>query len=132
MYELDYRMKGTTRLALAAGSACMVLGILFEAYASRMLQSDLLYLFEVGVKSQFYHGLGLILLGLLCKVLPYNAAFRWSTLLILSGAILFSGGLYLMALTDTKVLGLITPVGGLLLTVGWLTFTIGTLKKPAA
>jgi uncharacterized membrane protein YgdD (TMEM256/DUF423 family) len=125
-------MKPITHWALGAGTACMVLGIVFQAYGAHILQQDLLRLFEAGVKSQVYHGLGLILLGILSMVLPYNKSFRWSTLLIIVGVVLFSGGLYLMALTETKILGLITPVGGVSLTAGWLIFTLGTLKKPEA
>lgn len=132
MYTLDYRMKRITHTALGAGTACMALGIVFEAYAAHALHNDLFYIFEVGVKSQVYHGLGLILLGILCAVLPYNKSFRWSTLLIITGVILFSGSLYLMALTDAKIPKLITPLGGLSLTAGWLIFTLGTLKKPRA
>lgn len=129
LHIVDNKMKRIIHLALGAGTACMILGILFEAYGAHMLQNDLLRLFEVGVKSQVYHGLGLILLGILCMVLPYNKSFQWSTLLIIAGVILFSGSLYMMALMDTKIPALITALGGLLLTAGWLIFTLATLKK---
>ncbi len=110
----------------------MTLGILFEVYGARILQADLLDIFEVGVKSQVYHGLGLILLGITSMVLPYNKSFHWGTLLIITGVILFSGSLYLMALTETRIPALLTPLGGLSLTAGWLIFTLGTLKRPKA
>lgn len=134
MQILDCKMKRIMYLALGAGTACMLLGILFEAYGSRMLQNDLHYFFEAGVKSQVYHGLGLILLGIAYMVLPYNKSFRWSTLLIIAGVIVFSGSLYMIALMDTRIPQLITPLGGILLTAGWLVFTLGTLKsrKPEA
>jgi uncharacterized membrane protein YgdD (TMEM256/DUF423 family) len=125
-------MKRIIHLELGAGTVYMVLGILFQAYGARMLQNDLLHFFEIGVKSQVYQGLGLILLGITSMVLPYNKSFRWSTLLIIAGVILFSGSLYLMALMDTKIPAPFTALGGLLLTAGWLIFTLGTLKKPAA
>jgi uncharacterized membrane protein YgdD (TMEM256/DUF423 family) len=130
MYTLDHKMKRITHLALGAGTAYMILSIIFQAYSVRIPQEDLLYIFEAGVQSQVYQGLGLILLGILSMVIPYNKLFRWGTLLIIAGVILFSGSLYLIALMDTKIPALITPLGGLLLTAGWLTFTVGTFKKP--
>ena len=35
------------------------------------------------------------------------------------GIVVFSGSLYLLAVTNVKWLGAITPIGGLLLLVGW-------------
>lgn len=43
--------------------------------------------------------------------------WRW----FVSGVAIFSGSLYLLALTNLRWLGAITPVGGLCLLVGWLT-----------
>jgi uncharacterized membrane protein YgdD (TMEM256/DUF423 family) len=130
MYTLDHKMKRITHWALAAGTTCMLVSIVLEAYGPRIPEKDLLDIFEAGVQSQVYHGLGLILLGVVCMVKPYDKLFRWSTLLISVGVVLFSGSLYLIALMDTKIPALITPLGGLSLTAGWLTFTLGTLKKP--
>ena len=132
MYTVDHKMKRITHLALGAGTTYMLLSIVFEAYGTRISQEDLLHIFEAGVQSQVYQGLGLILLGIVSMVIPYNKLFRWGTLLIIAGVILFSGSLYLIALMDTKIPALITPFGGLLLTTGWLTFTVGTFKRPPA
>jgi uncharacterized membrane protein YgdD (TMEM256/DUF423 family) len=130
MYTVDHKMQRITHLALGAGTVYMLLSIVFEAYGSRLPQEDLLHIFEAGVQSQVYQGLGLILLGIVCMVLPYNKFFRWGTLLIITGVSLFSGSLYLIALMDTRIPALITPLGGLLLTAGWLIFTVGTFKRP--
>jgi uncharacterized membrane protein YgdD (TMEM256/DUF423 family) len=130
MYTVDHKMQRITHLALGSGTVYMLLSIVFEAYGTRLPQQDLLHIFEAGVQSQVYQGLGLILLGIVCMVLPYNKFFRWGTLLIITGVILFSGSLYLIALMDTRIPALITPLGGLLLTAGWLIFTVGTFKRP--
>ena len=37
-----------------------------------------------------------------------------------AGIVLFSGSLYVLALTDVKVLGAITPIGGVAFLAGWL------------
>ena len=41
-----------------------------------------------------------------------------------AGILLFSGSLYLLAVTNVRWLGAITPIGGLLFLVGWLLITI--------
>jgi len=45
----------------------------------------------------------------------------------LGGITIFSGTLYILALTNVRWLGAITPIGGVLLLVGWLLLI---LKKP--
>ncbi|HEX8295217.1 MAG TPA: DUF423 domain-containing protein [Chthoniobacteraceae bacterium] len=49
---------------------------------------------------------------------------RFSFLLFYSGIFVFSGSLYLLAVTNSKWLGAITPVGGLCLLAGWLTLAL--------
>ncbi len=46
------------------------------------------------------------------------------------GIVLFSGSLYIMALTGQKWLGRVTPVGGTLLLMGWASLAL-SLRKPA-
>ena len=46
---------------------------------------------------------------------------RWSGLLFAFGILIFSGSLYLLALTGVKWLGAVTPVGGSLLIAGWFS-----------
>jgi uncharacterized membrane protein YgdD (TMEM256/DUF423 family) len=45
-----------------------------------------------------------------------NLGFR----LLLAGVVFFSGSLYVLAGTNTKWLGAITPIGGLCLIAGWI------------
>jgi len=45
---------------------------------------------------------------------------RWPFLLFTAGIAIFSGSLYVLAATNIKILGAITPLGGLCLLGGWL------------
>ena len=46
-----------------------------------------------------------------------------------AGIVFFSGSLYLLALTNIKWLGAITPIGGVLFLIGWaLLFKAGKLN----
>ena len=69
---------------------------------------------QTGVQYQMWQAMGLLALGALPRRLGLAAA------MIGGGALIFSGSLYLMALTGTHWLGAITPLGGLLMILGWL------------
>jgi uncharacterized membrane protein YgdD (TMEM256/DUF423 family) len=45
---------------------------------------------------------------------------RWSFVLFATGILIFSGSLYVLAVTNIKVLGAVTPIGGVCLLGGWL------------
>src|SRR5437762_6460069 len=62
---------------------------------------------------QFIHAIALLVLAL------YGAINRGACLLLLVGIFLFSGSLYLLALTNLRWLGPVTPLGGLCFLAGW-------------
>lgn len=79
----------------------------------------MLGVFETGARYQMYHALGMLLVAALG---PRGAdrlisAGGW---LFVLGTLLFSGSLYLLALTGTPWLGAVTPVGGFAFLAGWL------------
>ncbi len=49
---------------------------------------------------------------------------RWPGRLFLVGIILFSGSLYVLGLTGSRALVLLTPVGGLCFIAGWLALAL--------
>ena len=62
--------------------------------------------------------------GVQTCALPISAAATGANAaaaFFLAGIILFSGSLYLLALTGTRALGFVTPFGGLAFLVGWAT-----------
>jgi uncharacterized membrane protein YgdD (TMEM256/DUF423 family) len=78
--------------------------------------------FKTAAEYQMYHALGLIALGSLRSVRCRKSTkvAGWSLLL---GTIMFSGSLYVLALTHWTWLGMIvTPIGGILFIVGWVAF----------
>lgn len=66
----------------------------------------------------FVHALALLVLA----ALP--VATRAASALFVAGIVLFSGSLYLLALTNLKWLGPITPLGGLCLLAGWFSLVV--------
>ena len=70
------------------------------------------------IGNSVYHALGLILVGLLYHRSPTKCNMRAGWIMF-AGIILFSGSLYLLALTDTRWLGAVTPLGGTCFLIGW-------------
>src|SRR6516162_710310 len=71
---------------------------------------------DVWNKAVFYHFIHSI--ALLALAL-YGTINRGVCLLLLIGILLFSGSLYLLALTNLRWLGAVTPFGGLCFLAGW-------------
>lgn len=107
-------------LSVAAGS--------FGAHALKSrLDRDSLSIFEVGVRYQMYHALAIFASAWLGGGTPHFLA-PLSGWLFFSGTCLFSGSLYLLALSNIRIFGMITPIGGVVLLSGWLILALAALS----
>jgi uncharacterized membrane protein YgdD (TMEM256/DUF423 family) len=115
-----------------AGSVSAFLAVLagaFGAHALRQrLPSDLLAAFETGARYQMYHALALLFVAWAATHWP-AAPIRVAGALFAGGTVLFSGSLYLLALTGARGWGAVTPVGGVLLLAGWLTLAVAIWRR---
>jgi uncharacterized membrane protein YgdD (TMEM256/DUF423 family) len=104
-----------TRIAALMGFLAVALGA-FGAHGLKeiLLQNNTLAIWEKAVFYQFVHTIMLFLLADR-RPLPKGP---W--LSFLAGIGLFSGSLYLLALTKANWLGAITPLGGISFILGWL------------
>lgn len=110
------------RLLIAAGAISAFIGVALGAFGAHGLKKhlgpDMLGVFEIGVRYQLYHALALLGAGAAAARLapgPLQAA-GW---LFVIGTLVFSGSLYVLALSGRKWLGAVTPLGGLALLAGW-------------
>jgi uncharacterized membrane protein YgdD (TMEM256/DUF423 family) len=117
--------------SLVTGSFLLFLAVLFGAFGAHGLKSfveaDKLVTFETGVRYHFYHGLGLLILGilqLLYKSLKLDLTYFSFTV----GILLFSFNCYLYVLTGIKAMAMIVPIGGLLFLLGWIYLSAKLLK----
>ena len=110
----------------------MALGVLFGAFGAhalkKILSPEMLVVYKTGVEYQFYHALGLLLIGLIGFRIE-SKWLRWSGILLIGGIVIFSGSLYALSISGIKILGAITPIGGLAFVAGWICLAIGILKK---
>lgn len=107
------------RLAAALCFLAVALGA-FGAHALKgtLQANDTTDAWKTAVLYHFVHAIALLILA----TLP--AASRTAAGLFMGGIILFSGSLYLLALTNLKWLGPITPLGGLCFLAGWLVLVL--------
>ena len=118
----------------AAGAIALALGVILGAFGAHGLRGRLdAYLMGVYEKAVFYHfihALGILIVSLLPKAgVASQASAGWVCGLLLAGIAIFSGSLYLLALTGNRVLGAITPVGGVCFIAGWLALAWALLRR---
>jgi uncharacterized membrane protein YgdD (TMEM256/DUF423 family) len=112
------------KFMLAAGSALGFLSVALGAFGAHalkpmLLESNRLATYETAVQYQMYHGLALLLTGILALQLP-QSDFSLVAVFFLVGVLIFSGSLYLLCATGIKWLGAITPIGGTAFLAGWV------------
>ena len=118
------------RTFLLAGSIAGFIAVGFGAFGAHGLRDrltpDMLAIFETGVRYHMYHALALLVTAALAPRMPGKAivAAGW---LFIAGIVLFSGSLYVLAVTGMRILGAITPFGGLAFLAGWAALAIAAL-----
>lgn len=126
------------RMAAIAAVLCgtaVALGALGAHALKSALSPESLESFETGVRYQMWHGLALLALSL--GIFGKNSSVSlWANRLMLSGTIIFSGSIYLLATkslhgweTLCRIFGPLTPVGGLLMISAWIILAAGFFRK---
>lgn len=129
------------RPALIGGIIFCVLSVALGALGAHALaptleQFNMSNAFETAVKYQFYHGLALLITGILSKSFKGKWMKR-ATILFILGILFFAGSIYAILIFKTTLgigigkFALITPLGGLCFVSGWcsLLFAIGSKQK---
>ncbi len=108
------------------------LGVALGAFGAHALRArltpDALATFETGVRYQMYHALALLAVTYIVTRWAGSALPSLAGWLFVAGILLFSGSLYLLALTGVRWLGAVTPFGGLAFIAGWACLFIAALR----
>jgi len=119
------------RIFFASGAISGFLAVALGAFAAHGLKArltpDLLTIFETGVRYHMYHALALLAAAWACTKWPGNWS-SYSGWLFLAGTLIFSGSLYILAISGVRWLGAITPIGGLAFLAGWICLALAALK----
>jgi uncharacterized membrane protein YgdD (TMEM256/DUF423 family) len=122
------------RIWLSIAAINGALAVVFGAFAAHGLAGRLdaraLGIFETGARYHMYHALamGLAAVAMHDRATP---AAKWSAILFLIGIALFSGSLYILALTGLRAFAFVTPFGGASFLAGWVLLAISAMRtKP--
>jgi uncharacterized membrane protein YgdD (TMEM256/DUF423 family) len=113
--------------AAMMGALAVVLGAFAAHGLQGRLSSDAKEVFDTGARYQMFHALAMGLCAFAMRD-QARARARLAAILFLAGIILFSGSLYLLALTGETMLGFVTPFGGLTFIGGWVMLGLAALK----
>ena len=120
------------QVLLFSGALCGFLSVAIGAFAAHGLKGYLsvqaMGWMHTGVQYQMFHSIMICLLAMACMRWPDIRPLRLAGYCMLVGIVLFSGSLYLMALTQVKQLGIITPLGGIGFLLGWFVIMLASLK----
>lgn len=121
-----------------AGALFGAVGVMAGAFGAHALKTRLnandLAIFETAVRYQIYHALALVavdVVGWMARAHASADAQRWVKVAgssFVVGTLIFAGTLYVLVLTGSRKLGMITPLGGLALIVGWLALALAAWK----
>jgi uncharacterized membrane protein YgdD (TMEM256/DUF423 family) len=120
----------------ATGAMLLTAAVILGAFGAHGLRGRLdayqLDVYEKAVFYHFVHAIGVLVAPLLAQagMVPKKAAL-WAGRLLLAGILLFSGSLYLLALTGVSTFGIVTPFGGIAFIVGWAVLAYGAVRGKA-
>lgn len=118
---------------LALGAIFGMLGVMIGAFGAHglenMLSAHALQRYHTGVTYQFYHAAALLVVGVLSiNHTQSPRSLTLSGIFFVLGIFLFSGSLYLYALTGVTYFGMITPVGGICFITAWISLIVYAVK----
>ena len=118
----------------AVGAALLALAVTLGAFGAHGLKDRLdaysMAVYEKAVLYHFLHALGILLVALLGRTGAIGAAGQTrAAWLLFVGILLFSGSLYVLAVSGIRALGAITPLGGLAFIAGWLLLAYEALRS---
>ncbi|AOP35774.1 hypothetical protein A0128_19170 [Leptospira tipperaryensis] len=128
-------MTGKQRTILILSSISGFLGVAIGAFGAHALKPflspEMLVIYETGNRYHLIHSIPPLILALTGYVQTNKAAWI-SAILYLCGILIFSGSLYILAITGIKILGAITPLGGICFLLAWAFLAWSAIGKKNA
>lgn len=122
----------TDRHLIIFAALTLLVGVAAGAFGAhglkRVLAPELISVWQTAVLYQLIHGLGLFLIALLNTRLG-SPLLSMAGVVMFIGVLIFSGSLYVLAISGTKWLGAITPVGGLAFIAAWAMVAIAAYRS---
>jgi len=118
---------------LFLSAICGLTGVAMGAFGAHGLKAvlsvEMLAVYKTAVDYQMWHALGLGLIAIFKMQSPDSNHLKWAGWLMFAGIVLFSGSLYLLAISGAKWMGMITPLGGVCFLAAWVWLAIFAYKS---
>ncbi len=125
-------MQPVARTFIALGSINAALAVILGAFGAHALKArispEMLSVYHTASQYHFYHALGMLLIGALASQFRNPGALQLSGFLMLAGIVLFSGSLYILAVTGVTWLGAVTPLGGVAFIAAWVVLAYAAMR----
>ena len=119
------------RTFLLVGALAAFIGVALGAFGAHGLRSrvssEMLAVFETGVRYHMYHAFAILIVALALARID-GWLIRAAGWLFTVGIVIFSGSLYALALSGATILGAVTPIGGLAYLLGWACLAVAALR----
>jgi len=119
-------------VCVKTGAIAALLAVALGAFGAHVLEERIsghyMDIYRTGVQYHMFHSAGILLVGALADKLRSRALTVWAFRLLLAGLVIFSGSLYVIAVTGFDALGAITPIGGVSFVAGWLCLALAAGK----
>lgn len=110
------------KLIFLLGILLCGLSVIMGAFGAHALKGKLseysMDIFNKAVLYQMFHSTAVIFVVILNQLFN-TTQFNICGWIFIIGIVLFSGSLFLLSITDIKLLGAVTPIGGVLFIIGW-------------
>jgi uncharacterized membrane protein YgdD (TMEM256/DUF423 family) len=118
----------------AIASVALALAVSLGAFGAHALRGKLdAYSLDVYQKAVFYHfihALGMLIVSVMPKLgVITQSAGAWTCALLATGILLFSGSLYLLAVSGQRILGAVTPLGGVAFIAAWVLLAVAAIRN---
>ena len=115
--------------ASVGGAVAVILGAIAAHGVDAGVDKEVTENLKIGVEYQMYHCLALFMVAIVTGKWGSNVTLRVSSYAFIFGILLFSGGLYISALTSISWIEQLIPVGGVCFIVGWLALFYSCYKS---
>ncbi|MFJ7744956.1 DUF423 domain-containing protein [Peribacillus sp. NPDC097295] len=119
------------KLFIILGAVHAFIAVALGAFGAHGLEGKIpdkyLATWNTAVDYQMFHAAGLLVIGLLAGKIS-SPLINWSGWLMFIGILIFSGSLFILSVTQIKVLGAITPIGGVSFLAAWVLMIIAAYK----
>ncbi|MGG1696378.1 DUF423 domain-containing protein [Bacillus zhangzhouensis] len=121
------------KLFFILGAINAMLAVGLGAFGAHGLEGKIpekyIEIWNKGVQYQMFHVIGLFIVAFLADKLSGVSLVPTAGWVMLAGILFFSGSLYVLALTQVKILGAITPIGGVAFIASWIMLVIAAAKN---